>query len=214
MKKTSYSTSEARKILSDLVNQIKYQNKEFIISRHGKMEAMLVPIRKNNLETAEKENSNFDKHVRNIRAEKNKIVKYSSKDLKYEYAKIAKKYNLDLIVLFGSHSSGKVKPDSDVDIAVRGKNGLTFAQENNIYRDLVNLFGRDDIDVINLNRIHDVLLRYEIFFEGKLILEKTKNIFSYLKSLAFFDYHDFMPYFKIQDRLTKKRINNLVKSTQ
>lgn len=38
-----YSTTQARSNLSDMVNQVKYEKKIFIIGRNNKKEALLVP---------------------------------------------------------------------------------------------------------------------------------------------------------------------------
>lgn len=209
MKKDFYSTSEARKILSDLVNQVKYGNKEIAIGRHGKVEAMLVPVQKTESKPIKKEKPDFHEHIRNIRIEKNKTVKYDSKELEYEYAKLAKKYNLDLIILFGSHASGKVKPDSDVDIAFKGNEPLSFDDEQDLFGELVKLFERDDIDMVNLNTHSDIILLYEIFTAGKVLFQINDWSFSHLRMRSWFDFQDFKRYFKMSKQATLNRVRKI-----
>lgn len=217
-----YSTSEARKVLSDLVNQVKYSGKTFEIGRYGKVEAKLVPIEsvvdESGMVMNEKQSScegremkpdekpDFHEHIQNQRAMRNKSVKYDSRALKYEYAKLAKKYDLKLMVLFGSHANGNVRPDSDVDIAVVPRKELTPKQEQAIYSDLVDLFGRDDVDVVNLKRTRDVLIRYEIFIVAKVLFESEPNLFSKIRMRSWFEYQDFKHYF---DRIDQAILNRL-----
>lgn len=209
MKKDFYSTSEARKILSDLVNQVKYNGKEITIGRHGKVEAMLVPFKKAELKEDKNKKPDFEKHIKNIRAEKNKIVQYDSKKLNYEYAKLAKKYDLNLIILFGSHASGKVKPDSDVDIAVKGNKPLSFEKEQNLYSEFISLFERDDIDLINLDTHSDIILLYEIFTAGKVLFQINHWLFPHLRMRAWFDFQDYKKYFEMSKQATLKRLEKI-----
>lgn len=63
-------------------------------------------------------------------------------------AEIAKKYGLKLVVLFGSHVTGKLHTESDVDIAVLPERPLSFQNEMRLRADLVAVFDR--VDVTNL----------------------------------------------------------------
>ena len=40
----TYSTTEARKNFSDLINQVKYQKKTIAIGRNNKVEVLMVPL--------------------------------------------------------------------------------------------------------------------------------------------------------------------------
>lgn len=206
-----FSTSEARKVLGDLVNLVRYSGKEFSIGRHGKAEARLVPVEAVGgpaLEEGESDpgKPDFHEHVQSQRTIRNKSVKYDSRALKYEYAKLAKKYDLKLMVLFGSHAKGNIRPDSDVDIAIYPVKELTPKQEQAIYNDLINLFSRDDVDVVNLKRTRDVLIRYEIFTIGKPLYEAEPNLFSKVRMRSWFEYHDFKHYFDRMDQVILNRL--------
>ena len=51
------------------------------------------------------------------------------KQQKQTLSKIAKKYNLALILLFGSQAKGLARKDSDVDIAIKTNNKIDLDQE-------------------------------------------------------------------------------------
>lgn len=210
MPTTAYSTSEARKQLSELINQVKYQNKQIAIGRHGRVEAYLVPPSLIETKKPVESPEAFHEVIRQERAKKNETVYLLSPDCKNFFKRMAKKYNLSLMVLFGSHAKGKVQPDSDVDIAVIPQKNLTSQKEQDLYVDLVQFLGRDDIDVVNLGRVSDVLIWYEIFMHGKVLFEINPELFSRMAERAWFDYQDFKPYFEMEERLLDKKIANLL----
>lgn len=203
MESNLVSASKARKTLSDLINQVKYQEKQIYIGRYGKAEAMLVPIPEGS------QMQNFHKHIEDIRAKKNLTIKYDSDEFSNEYKKLAKKYDLDLIILFGSHASNKIKPNSDIDIAFKGVKKISFAKEQNLYADLVKLFERDDIDLINLHTHSDIVLLYEVFTSGKVLFEKNNWLFPHLRMCAWFDFQDFKRYFKMSKKATLNRVKKI-----
>lgn len=207
MKQEFFSTSEARKHLSDLVNQVKYQGKSFSFGRRGKAEAMLVPV-KPKLKP-------MHEIVAERRTVQNVEIDYSSRFFMYLFQTLAQKYDLSLVVLFGSHGRGKTKPDSDIDLAVKGGcKPLSRQMEQELFDELVPLFERDDIDLVNLDFAHDVVLRYNIFSEGKILFEKDEGIFKRLLIRAYFEYHDFERYLKQNEELLTKNINRLIESAK
>jgi len=208
IKSQFYSTSEARKILSDLVNQVKYQGKSFSIGRRGNAEAVLSPVAIGQGEA--KQALDFHEHIRNVRAEKNMNDDLLSAPFKKEFKKLAKKYSLSLIILFGSQAEGRPKWHSDVDIAVVPSKNLTPKRENDLYGDLADLLGRDDIDLINLGRVYDVLLRYEIFTKGKILFQSDKEEFGRRRTRAWFEYQDFKPYLDRSDELIERKLDKLI----
>lgn len=206
MEQTFISTSEARKTLSDLINQVKYQGKSFSIGRHGKAEAVLMPPKTAGTVKA----PDIHEAVQKTRAEKNKTEDLSSPVYKRKFETLAKKYGLSLMVLFGSHAKGRPKWHSDVDIAFISEKNFNPAQENKLYGDLYSLLGREDIDLVDLNKTHDVLLRYEIFTHGRILYAINSDIFRKNRERAYFDYHDFQKYFDQKEKLIEKKLNILL----
>lgn len=222
MEQEFFSTSEARKHLSDLVNQVKYQGKSFNFGRRGKAEAMLIPVPTKAV-AAPARPAGGDKPklkpmheiVAERRTVQNAEIDYSSRLFVYLFQTLAQKYDLGLVVLFGSHGRRKTKPDSDIDLAVKGgTKPLSRQMEQEFYLELIPLLERDDIDVINLDHVRSVVLRYNIFSEGKILFEKEEGIFKRLLVHAYFEYQDFKKYLERYDALLDKKINHLIEATK
>ena len=59
---------------------------------------------------------------------------------KFKIAKIAKRFQLKLIVIFGSFADGKNRKDSDLDIAVLGFKEVSFKEQIGLTNELSHLF--------------------------------------------------------------------------
>ncbi|MFB6246584.1 MAG: nucleotidyltransferase domain-containing protein [Candidatus Pacearchaeota archaeon] len=66
-----------------------------------------------------------------------------------EIEKIAKKFNLKFIIIFGSKAKGKEKNHSDLDLAYYPEGDV---DNKNLYQDLMEHFKRADIDLIDLKK--------------------------------------------------------------
>lgn len=125
------------------------------------------------------------------------------------YKQLAKKHKLSLLILFGSRAKKTHKSDSDYDIAFYTKKSLTINQEQSLFEDIMNLLKTEKIDLININKNYDPLLRNEIFQHGKCLYEETKYLFDKLKGDAWIDFIDFQPYYKKQSEILKNKIESL-----
>ena len=63
---------------------------------------------------------------------------------------IANKYQLDLILMFGSRATGQVHPESDIDIAVYGKEIFSETGKIQLIYEFSNVFHTDNIDLVDL----------------------------------------------------------------
>lgn len=97
--------------------------------------------------------------------------------------KIAGKHSLDLIVLFGSQAKNKAIKESDIDIGIYRKSGLDFDKKMNIFKDLSELFGSNNIDVSIISS-NSPLLMYSILKNGKVLYEKENNLVNKLRFYA------------------------------
>lgn len=194
MKSQFYSTSEARKHLSSLVNQVKYQQKRFSIGRHGHPEANLVPYE-----------NNYNKSIQ----PNDKKYELLSKSIRNSLYDLAKRYNLDLIILFGSHAKGTATSTSDLDIAVMPANNLKPDEEQSLYDDLVKIFQREDVDLVNLKTAYNILLEFEALANGKVLYQKSREFFIDKKMKAYFNYQDFKNYFKQQKNALLNKLDYL-----
>ena len=122
---------------------------------------------------------------------------------KKEISKMAKKYGLKLILLFGSFANGKHRQDSDFDIAIMGKGKIDFKNQIKLINSFSQVFKRNiDLSIINCA---NPLLLFQISKNAKLIYGNEKDFFKF-KLYAFHRYNDYAPYFKIEENLNKKFI--------
>jgi predicted nucleotidyltransferase len=103
--------------------------------------------------------------------------------LKKKLENIAKKYKLELFILFGSRAKGNFTKDSDWDFAFLSKNNIN---KESLENDLFLILEDPNIDLIDLSE--DILpeLEWEIFNKGILINEENKKLFIEFKLQSFF----------------------------
>ncbi|MBD3203665.1 hypothetical protein GF327_05180 [Candidatus Woesearchaeota archaeon] len=130
----------------------------------------------------------------------------SIKTKKTELQKIAKKYNLLVLVLFGSRADNTYSKDSDFDFAFYTKKPMKTEKEISLYEDLVKILETEKIDIININTNHSPIVRKEIFFMGKPIYEVKNGFFDDLKWAAWFDYIDFQKYEVKRRKILEKQL--------
>lgn len=101
---------------------------------------------------------------------------------------IIKKYDLELLVTFGSFQTDRFQKQSDLDIAYISKRNLTMDEEISLLSALVFYFQKDNIDLVNLKKASP-LLAYEVACNGRILFE-TKNRFLLFKIQASARYID------------------------
>ena len=114
---------------------------------------------------------------------------------KKEVNKIAEKYNLEEIILFGSKASGESKKYSDTDIAIYRKKDLSPDEFLDLLGEFNALLRSEKVDLVDLKKVHDIVLLWEIYSKGKLLFEKKAGIFLEKRASAFLDYHDFKRFY-------------------
>lgn len=137
---------------------------------------------------------------------------FDIKKIKAKIKKIAEKYDIKFVVLFGSQANllKMLKKDSDFDIAVFLKRGKSLFANSNLYGDLLDefskLFNVGDslkIDLTDLGQAN-ILLRYEITSQG-LLLYGDEDEYAQFRAFAYRDYLDARPLFTLESFLIKKR---------
>lgn len=103
----------------------------------------------------------------------------------------AARYNIQLIVLFGSFVRDENKSQSDVDIAVMLDQSVAINSNERLSMivDLHALFpSQSDIDVTILNTASS-LLKYEVAMEGRLIYQRCEDVFDdfRIKSMKYYE---------------------------
>ena len=81
---------------------------------------------------------------------------------------IIDKYNIELLVVFGSYANDKNKKGSDLDLGYKCSGFLTESEEIELLNELSQFYKRVDIDLVNLNKAEPIL-KVEIAKKGKLL---------------------------------------------
>jgi predicted nucleotidyltransferase len=108
--------------------------------------------------------------------------------------KIAKKYGLSLILLFGSQVTGQTHPDSDTDIAVLTENNLTTGKYLSLTTEFAEIGPEAEIDLVIINRADPLLLK-KILENCRLLYGAPRRL-AELKIHAFKKYCDYQRYFE------------------
>jgi uncharacterized protein len=116
-----------------------------------------------------------------------------TKKQKQKINKVAKKYQLNLIVLFGSRATGKIHEKSDFDVAYLPKKNLGYDDENNINSQFTNIFKYDRVDSVNIKKAPPLLL-FGIFNECQVLFTKDNLIFPTYRTYAFKKYFEMKPF--------------------
>jgi len=103
---------------------------------------------------------------------------------KEELVKIAEKYGLNLLVLFGSQATNKTHPKSDVDIGYTANEQLKLDIRFEIEREISKVLGRNDVELVDLQRISP-LMKKIIAEEGVVLYEREAGMFELFCIYAF-----------------------------
>ncbi|MBT1279621.1 nucleotidyltransferase domain-containing protein [Thermoanaerobacter sp. CM-CNRG TB177] len=128
---------------------------------------------------------------------------YDKKKLK----EFVNKYNISLILIFGSYAKGRARESSDLDIGIKFDKNIDMNLYSSILRELVEIFNREDIDVVVLNYA-DPLLRFEIIASCKVLYQAYSEAYIdfYLYSVKSYD--DVKKLRKLEENYLKKGIKN------
>lgn len=117
--------------------------------------------------------------------------------------KIAQKYGLELVLLFGSRVEKKfLHKESDFDIAYLAEKGLNLEEEMRLIHDLSVIFKSENIDLVNL-RIAGPLLAHQIFKNHEILFCKNLIIYHIYRVYAERKYEEAKPLFRLQKELIK-----------
>lgn len=133
------------------------------------------------------------------------MIDINKEKLKIE--KLAKKYNLKFVVLYGSRAKGIAKENSDIDIAVLGESTIAFDKVVDLINEFTDILKTNEVDVKSLHNANP-LFRYEVTRDGILLYGNEKDYISF-RVYAFRDYMDSGDLFRLKRAFIKKRMEYL-----
>jgi len=138
---------------------------------------------------------------------------FLTKEQKQKINQIGRKYNLKLILLYGSFARGETRSDSDLDIAVLGKKPINLDTLLSIYSEMPFIFGNNKRRELDLSSLHNVnsLFRFYVMRDSILLYGKSIDYYSF-KAYAFRDYQESQSLLKLMDTLIHKRQKYLLKN--
>ena len=118
-------------------------------------------------------------------------------EIRLGIAEIAERFGLSLVVLFGSVAAGSDRPDSDIDIGVRFKDGDPgLSRTLDVQGELSNLFRERDVDLSILNRADPFFMK-KIAERCEFLYEEPGKGSAFLL-LAFKRYQDHRKYLEME----------------
>lgn len=110
---------------------------------------------------------------------------------------IIKKYDLKLLLLFGSRAREDARKDSDTDIAFMSGKKLDFNQKAELMMDLLPVVKAEEtkIDVVDVKTAHPLLL-YLIMQDAKILYAEDMMFFYNLQVAAFKKYVEIKPVYE------------------
>lgn len=94
--------------------------------------------------------------------------------------------DVQLVMLFGSATSGALHAESDLDLAIQGRRPLDLVEVTN---QVMRLLRTDRVDVVDLRRASPLLMM-EIARGGRLLYERAPGLYVAFCSLAHWRYVD------------------------
>ncbi len=132
-------------------------------------------------------------------------MKAISEAVKQKIEVLAGKYELILLVLFGSQVSGFTHAESDVDVAYLSDRKLNFDEEVLLNFDLTEIFGNDKVSLVNFKTAPPLLLK-QIVTNALVLYEKTPHIFNEMYVYALKMYEEARPLFELRHLSLKRQI--------
>lgn len=127
---------------------------------------------------------------------------------KNELASIARKYEIEVVVLFGSRAKKTAGLKNDLDLAVLTKINLNAKREYKMFIDFIQLFKSDNLDLVALN-FASPLLRFQVVEYGKLLYERKWGDFRRFQLMAIKDYWSNLKFMRFQSIYLNRVIKKL-----
>lgn len=123
---------------------------------------------------------------------------------------IADKYDLRLLLLFGSRVESKqLHKESDFDVAYLSCRKLDIMEEAQMIVDLAPYFHSENIDLVNLKNAPP-LLYYAVFDKCRVLYQEDALLFPSLRVYAFRKFIEAKPFYEMKAQRLRERIKSIV----
>ncbi|OHB17774.1 MAG: hypothetical protein A2734_02860 [Parcubacteria group bacterium RIFCSPHIGHO2_01_FULL_40_30] len=119
---------------------------------------------------------------------------------------LAQKYNLRLLLLFGSQTTGKVRKESDYDIAYLSGKPFDLMEEARLAENLGLIFKSKSIDLVNLKRTPSLLMK-RIFDRHEILFCLNQREYFARQMYALRKYQEAKPLFALRDAANARFLN-------
>lgn len=114
---------------------------------------------------------------------------------------IAKIYNLELVLLFGSQvSQSFLNKENDFDVAYLPKKKIDFQSEYHLNYEFTKVFGNTRVDTVNLEKAAPLLMQ-QIFQNHQILFCSDRKTYNIYKIYAFKRFIEAAPLFRLRDEL-------------
>ena len=120
-------------------------------------------------------------------------------------------FKINLIYIFGSFAKGNNREDSDLDIAVLLEGETNPFIKLELLNELIDIFHRDDIDLVILNSVDEVL-KFQVIKYGKVIYMEDLTTKVMFEARVMSEYMDMEHFRNIQQEYTHKRFLEVIKN--
>src|SRR3989344_922746 len=134
-----------------------------------------------------------------------KTPAYNEK-VKDAISSLVKRYELDMLILFGSQATGKTHTERDFDIAYYSSKKIDFDQESRLNADLTGILKNDKVSLVNLKMASPLLFK-EIMSKGVVLYSQNSSMFSQLYTLALRMYEEAKPLFELRRHYVSNKLN-------
>lgn len=133
------------------------------------------------------------------------MTKEISRKVEKKIKKIANKYGIRLLLIFGSQVSKKTHQLSDIDIGVLFKNNqINLERYSNLLNDLQEIFPEKEVDLAIVNNA-DPLFLAKIVENCQLLFGRKKDL-DKLKLYSFHQFCDYQKYFNLEEKFAHRLI--------
>ncbi|OGI94397.1 hypothetical protein A3A03_03835 [Candidatus Nomurabacteria bacterium RIFCSPLOWO2_01_FULL_40_18] len=121
---------------------------------------------------------------------------------------LANKYELKLVILFGSQVSGRIHQESDFDVAYFSEKELSLEEESGFMYGLMPILKIRDERLVNIVDMKTAgpLMLYSVTSKGRVLFERKPSFFLSLKLYAWKVFVDTQSFRDNYFRIVKKRI--------